>query len=498
MPPPAIDLTADSPDLVEDEIAHHKVLTWTDGAGLALVMMGGLFSTVGYSIGAIGAWASMFLWGVSASIAILQNQIFSEMAAMFPKKSGGISMYAHEGWRRYFTPATALGTFGYWAGWSFVMSITGELVGTLVQAQWFSHTTWHITVINNKVGLAQVIALVTIICSWLLNIFGIKVAAVINKVVNSGLLAVLAIVAFGCFVDGKWHASNLSWHVGDWKVAIVWLYVIGWTIYGTEICATFAPEFRDTVRDTRRSIMSVSILLLAVYVIFPLGMAGSLGEKTFTANPVSYSVNAWNQVFGSAGSIATIIIVASSLLTMVAASADASRSLRAASISGLSLKQLANLSKRGVPSRALTLDAFVNVVLVILVASPLQILLASNLGYFTCIVLALAAFLLLRKDQPGLHRPIRLGPIWKGIAFVLLAANLFMMAMGLTHPALAGYGTTKDTLIGLGILAVSLVLFFYRRLVQDRGPMVWQDRTPVHLGDLDVIPESLALAGEPS
>jgi amino acid transporter len=495
MPETIVDLTADGE---EDVLSHRKVLTWTDGVGLALVMMGGLFSTVGYSIGAIGAWASMFLWAIGAIIAILANTIYSEMAAMFPKKSGGISMYAHEGWRRYFTPASALGTFGYWAGWSFVMSITGELVGTLVQAQWFSHTTWHVTIINNKFGIAQVIALITIVASWLLNIFGIKVAAVINKVVNSALLGVLTIVAIGCYVGGQWHASNLSWHIGDWKVAIVWLYVIGWTIYGTEICATFAPEFKDTVRDTRRSIMSTSMVLLGIYVILPLGMAGSLGEKTISGNPISYSVNAWNQVFGGAGSIATVIIVASSLLTMVAASADASRSLRAASLGGLTLKQLANLSARGVPSRALTVDAAVNIVLVMLVASPLQILLASNLGYFICTALALASFLLLRKDQPDLHRPIRLGRIWTPIAWVLLAADLFMMVIGLLNPGLAGYGTTRDTVIGLGILAVSLALFFYRRLVQDRGPMVWQDRTPVHLGDLDVIPASLALAGEPS
>ncbi len=33
---------------------------------------------------------------------------------MFPEKPGGISLYANEGWRRYFTPIGPIATFGYW------------------------------------------------------------------------------------------------------------------------------------------------------------------------------------------------------------------------------------------------------------------------------------------------------------------------------------------------------------------------------------------------
>lgn len=33
-------------------------------------------------------------------------------------------------------------TFGYWIGWSVVLSINGLVAGTLIQAEWFSKNTW--------------------------------------------------------------------------------------------------------------------------------------------------------------------------------------------------------------------------------------------------------------------------------------------------------------------------------------------------------------------
>ena len=59
---------------------------------------------------------------------------------MFPNKSGGIALYAHEAWRKYLTLIGPLATFGYWIGWSVVLSINGFVAGSLIQAEWFSRT----------------------------------------------------------------------------------------------------------------------------------------------------------------------------------------------------------------------------------------------------------------------------------------------------------------------------------------------------------------------
>jgi len=50
---------------------------------------------------------------------------------MFGPRSGGISLYAHEGWKRYSTLVGPLSAFGYWIGWSVVLSIFGKIIGDL-------------------------------------------------------------------------------------------------------------------------------------------------------------------------------------------------------------------------------------------------------------------------------------------------------------------------------------------------------------------------------
>src|SRR2546430_11988481 len=58
---------------------------------------------------------------------------------MFPHKSGGVSVYANEAWRKYTTLIGPVATFGYWIGWSVVLSVLGLFTGYIVQAAWFPH-----------------------------------------------------------------------------------------------------------------------------------------------------------------------------------------------------------------------------------------------------------------------------------------------------------------------------------------------------------------------
>src|SRR6266566_7861544 len=136
-----------------------KSLRWYDGFVIALCNPGFLIGSLGYSVGALGGWGAMCLWGISATIGLLSNWVYSETAAMFPEQSGGISLYAHEGWRRYFSLIGPIATFGYWIGWSVVLSIFGKIIGDLVVSQWWPHSTWTVTIFSNHLGLAHFIAI---------------------------------------------------------------------------------------------------------------------------------------------------------------------------------------------------------------------------------------------------------------------------------------------------------------------------------------------------
>ena len=112
-----------------------KAMTWWDGFVVALANPGFLIAALGGSIGALGTAGAFVLWTISIILGALQNNIHAELASMFPNKSGGIALYAHEAWRKYLTVIGPLATFGYWIGWSVVLSINGLVAGTLIQAR---------------------------------------------------------------------------------------------------------------------------------------------------------------------------------------------------------------------------------------------------------------------------------------------------------------------------------------------------------------------------
>ena len=115
-----------------------KTLRWYDGFVIALANPGFLLGSLGYSVGDLGGWGAAILWGISAIVAVFINTIYSELATMFPEKSGGLALYAHEAWRKYTTLIGPVATFGYWIGWSVVLSVNGLFVGSIIQGAWFS------------------------------------------------------------------------------------------------------------------------------------------------------------------------------------------------------------------------------------------------------------------------------------------------------------------------------------------------------------------------
>jgi hypothetical protein len=83
------------------------------------------------------------------------------------------------------------------------------------------------------------------------------------------------------------------------------------------------------------------------------------------------------------------------------------------------------------------------------------------------------------------------GPIWLGIAAVLVVYNIILIGFGVTNPTLTGYGTFADMWIGVGVLIGSVVLFFYRRIVQDKQKVTFREEVPT-----EPSPEQMALLRE--
>jgi amino acid transporter len=460
-----------------------KTLRWWDGFVIALCNPGFLLGSLGFTLGAVGAAGAMILWGASAIIGMLQAWIYSEPATMFGHRSGGISLYAHEGWRKYTTLVGPLSAFGYWIGWSVVLSIFGKIIGDLAASQWWPKSTWTVTIFSNHLGLPHFIAIGTILAVWLFNIFGLRPAVWFSYLCAALLMVPLALFIFGGYISGTWHSSNIhASFTGPWggfKIVLVYMFLLAWSTYGTEVSATFAPEYHDTKRDTSRALRSGAGFMLMVCLLVPLGLGGVTGAvPTATAEGQFYTQAMQTIVGHGAASFFTICIIAALLLSMTSSTADASRALYGISKAGMTIKQLGVLNRYHVPGRAMTVDMIVNILLVVFITSNLAILYMSNIGYVLCHVFALTGFLLLRRDRPNWPRPIRIASFWLPIVAVLAGLNALFLVVGALAPKLNGYGTWTDFWIGIGVLVASLLLFFFRRIVQDGEGVHWSEETP--------------------
>ena len=80
-----------------------KAMTWWDGFVVALAQPRVPDRSARRLDGALGTTGAFVLWTISVCLGGLQNNIYAELATMFPNKPGGIALYAHEAWRKYFT-----------------------------------------------------------------------------------------------------------------------------------------------------------------------------------------------------------------------------------------------------------------------------------------------------------------------------------------------------------------------------------------------------------
>lgn len=466
--------------------ARHQTLRWQDAFALAMAVSGGMFVSFGATMAAVGALSAMAIWALAAAIGWAQNHLFAEMASMFPDKPGGVPVYAHEAWRERFAPAGALATFGYWFGWSAVISIVSLTASELIQARWLPQAgemAWSVGPI--EVSIPQLLAIVIILLLMVPNLRGTETAAWVNKIFGALLLIPFIVLAISPLTSDAWDATQLTWglgqeganHWGGWRDAAVWLYLVGWTAYGTEMCAAFTPEYRGQ-RDARRALSSSGGYTFAVFALVPIGLGGLVSQPQAAADPGSVFVQGFSSILpaGFIGDIVLAITICALLMGVNASMADGSRVLYGAALDRLMPRQFEVVNRRGVPARALLAAVIMNILMVLLISNPIGILVAANIGYLAAILLAVTGFLVLRWDHSTMHRPFRLGRWAVPLAITLSVYGAAVLLIGAASSELSGYDGTLELTIGVGILLLSLLLFLIRRRFQERLPLLHDPR----------------------
>ena len=487
-----------------------KTMRWWDGFVVGLACPGFLLAGLAGSVDNLGPKWAAIIWFGSAIVGALQAYIYAEPAAMFPDKAGGLSMYAKEGWKRHFSLAGPIATFGYWFAWSSVLAIYGTIIGVLFLSRFDASrlpdlakdlNVWHLGPID--VTWPRAIGLLCVLACYFFNVRGMRPAVWFSYVTGALLVIPLLALAIIPFLNGDItsHAlgySNINASLGVYgsghgtlqvlAFATVWFWVIGWSTYGPEAPATFAPEFVDTKEDTRKAIISTGVLNAILSLVLPLTIVGVLGGG-FIAQDFSYIAfltTALDQTLGSfLGGVAVIGVCAGLLLSMNTATMDGSRALYGMAKDGLTLPWLAKLNSHHVPNRAMTVDMLMNVGLLFCFPSIFFVLVAGNIGYFIAHILALSGFLLLRRDRPAWPRPLRLGPIWIVIAVACMVINLVAVVVGTSYMEWTGYlydpaGHTdgyfnRALLVALAVLVIAVAGYVVGQNKAGHG-FRWRDR----------------------
>lgn len=458
-----------------------KKMRWFDGFAMSMTMPAALIATLGASISGLGGWGAAVLWAISMILAMGVNWLYTELATMFPNSSGGISDYAAKAWKSRAPWVAPLAGVGYWLPWGTNLATYGAVTGALVTAQWFPQSDWSITLGPITLGpislsLPIVIGLGVIVLLWAINAIGVRMAMSFVYITAAILMIPLFVFIVVPLFSGGWNPGDLTWRLHGWeglRTALVWMYIMAWTTFGIEVCATFAPEYKDSVKDTTRAIKAAVLFCLGIFFLIPITLGGYAGEAAIDADPSTFFVGVFGTLVGGASDFMVICLIASLILIMTTSVADASRVLYNMGREHITVPAVGKLNKRGIPMRSLNVMLVMNIVVLVVLQSPLAIIVTGNLGYILTHILAVSGYWLLRKDHPNAKRPIKLPAFFTPLSIVLAVIMVIILVVGATGFSVTGYGGIKELLIALGLLAAGVIIWaFVQRRDRINGTVV--------------------------
>ena len=408
--------------------------------------------------------ASVFVWTLIACVGVLQCLMIAEMAGMFPHKSGGTAVYAHEAFKKISPLFGVASNWGYWLAWIPVIPVNMILVAGYLKATFMPHAD------------TLAVAITLTILLYVLNYFGLRPGVWSSVVMAVCALVPLAVIAFSpLFRPALFHHSfvfpfmplNGSWHSGaSWMTMIKWMFVAAWSAYAFESGTTIIAELKDPHREAPKAIKAASAVGLFAYGLVPFMLLAIVGTTAITADPIVAFLPAATAIFGHVGgTLVALMLICALLLGVQTTIIGSTRCVYEMSRDGLIINQFGKINKYDVPVGSMYLDCAVTIgLLLIFKDNIVNLIAASNVGYMVVWILLPAAFLMLRLRQADVARPFKLPSAFLPIAAAVLLFNVFITFVG---GPLQG---AKVMWTGILIMLSVLPFYWYRRYVQDRKP----------------------------
>ncbi len=470
-------LSGPAPVAAQPKLA--RTVTWKSAF---VVSLGGallIATSLGAIAGDLGP-ASVFVWTLIITIGILQCLMIAEMASMFPNKSGGTAVYAHEAFKKW-PIVGAIANWGYWCGWVPVIPV--NLIVAAGYLKSFVPSLTDHQVLIAAIGMA--------VALYALNYIGLKPGIWSSAVMAFCAIGPMAVIILSpVFLPHLFHASNLfpftplngSWHShASWMLMFKWMFVALWSAYGIESASTTIAEFKDPHKDAPRAMTAASIGGFIAYAVLPFVMLGIVGVSVLTQDASVAFLPAAQAIFGHVGGIVVSIMLITALLLGVQTTIiGSSRSMYQMTHDGQMIKQFGIINKFGVPVGSMFVDAAVTItMLLVFKNNVINLIAASNVGYLIVWLLLLPAYVILRRTQPNAVRTFKLPGFFVPLAIVITVFNAFLFFAGGLQwdvtpiSTMSMFGHPVNLLVipvGSAIMLLFVPFYFYRRLVQDKRP----------------------------
>ncbi len=465
----------------------HAVWMATGAPALVLFSIGAIAATVGSP--------SWLCWVVSVLIGSVQMFTYAEVCSMFTHKSGGTAISGSMAWFNYGKVFPAASAWTYWLGWTPVIAIGTSLASGYVLTTLFPANspvlTWNVVLlsvpffgamqINSTFCLSLFLVLVCFFIQsrGMLSMARVQMVFAISSLVPLALVALVPLLTgdlpaahFTPFVplshDAAGNAVNGHWDGAGWTLFGAGLFIAAWSTYGLETALVYTREFTNPKKDTVKAAIGISLVCLFFYTLVPLsfqgflGLSGMLDPGIYSGAGVGVAMAHMVGVTGIGVDIIVVMLLATLLLSVMAAIAGSSRTLFQSSKDGFLPRYLSQTNKNGNPTLAMVTDLSLNIFLLSL-NNDVLLLAISNVAYMTFIFMNLQSGWIHRMDRPGWTRPYK-APTWLlGAGAVCGFFDMFLIGVGANS-----YGSNVLT-AGFIVVFLCVPFFLYRHYVQDKG-----------------------------
>jgi len=407
---------------------------------------------------------SLGLWVVAGLVALLAGFAFAELGAMFPE-AGGQYVYIREVYGHFaaflygwvlFTAGNSAGLAGVAMGFALFV---GRVIPSLsAETVLFRHAvlfgvTWNFT-------RGSLVAIVCIIILTLINMRGVKLAAILQNFTGSLTLACVGLMALlGLSLgNGSWShftapPANSAWPpLSAIGIAFVALF---WTYDGWNLISWVAGEIKDAERNLPRAMIWGIALVILTYVsanvvfIYALPIEQLARQSTVAQAAVSVLFS------DNLGRLVSLLIAISCFGSMSVVILSGARVYYAMAKDGVFVPALETLHPRW------------RTPVISLVAQCIWVcVLTASGGYeqiYTCFTfmmtatyaITVGAVFILRRTRPDAKRPYRcFGYPWLP-ALYLLIAIVFLINTLIERPV--------QSLAGLLLALTGIPAYFYWR-----------------------------------